>query len=73
MAVGETLFERVVGDRVSCEREEAHYASLVAFYALADARFRDCWRIVDATYFSDDGHVMVSWERYLGQREEGSS
>ena len=34
MAVGETLFEKVVGERIVCERDEATYQSLVAFYAL---------------------------------------
>jgi hypothetical protein len=38
MAVGETLFEKVTGERILCEREEATYPSLGAFYALADAR-----------------------------------
>ena len=39
MPVGETLFERVVGEKVITEREEAEYGSLPAFYALADGRF----------------------------------
>jgi hypothetical protein len=62
---GETLFERVVGDRIICEREETTYQSLVAFYALADARFKASWRIVDGSYTPKDGEVMVLWERYL--------
>jgi hypothetical protein len=40
MAVGETLFERVTGERIICKREEATYQSLVAFYTLADARVK---------------------------------
>jgi len=70
MAVGETLFERVVGDRIICEREEVHYQSLVAFYALAGARFKARWRIVGATHFAKDGEVMVTWERYLEKEDE---
>jgi hypothetical protein len=69
MSVGETLFEQVVEERTICEREEAHYQSLMAFYALADARFKARCRITDGAYFPDDGRVMVSWERYLEQEE----
>ena len=70
MAVGETLFERVQGERIICEREETHYQSLVAFYALADARFKDDWRAVDATYYPTDGRVMVLWEREIGKDQD---
>ncbi len=70
MAVGERLFERVVGDRTICEREEVHYQSLLAFYALAGPRFKARWRIADATCFAKDGEVMVAWERYLEEQEE---
>ena len=70
MPVGETLFERVVGEKVITEREEAEYGSLPAFYALADGRFKDRWRITWATCYPDDGSVVVSWERDVDQREE---
>jgi len=74
MAVGETLFEKVVGERIVCERDEATYQSLVAFYALGDARFKDGWRIVGGTYFPKKGDVMVVWERYLaGVGEEADA
>ncbi len=53
-----------MGDRTICEREEVHYQSLVALYALADPRFRARWRSIDAAYRADDGEVMVTWERY---------
>lgn len=29
MAVGETLFEKVTGERILCEREETTYQSLI--------------------------------------------
>jgi hypothetical protein len=51
MSIGETLFEQVVGERIISEREEAQYGSLPAFYALADARFKDRWRMTEATYY----------------------
>lgn len=60
MPVGETLFERVVGERIITEREEAQHGSLPAFYALADGRFKNRWRITEASYYPDDGSVPVS-------------
>jgi hypothetical protein len=58
MAVGDTPFEKVTGERILCEREETTYQSLVAFYALADARFRAGWRIVDGSYTPKDGVLI---------------
>jgi hypothetical protein len=77
MATGDTLFERVVESERSASGMRPPYQSLVTFYALADARFKASWRIVDGTYFPDQrasserrGEVMVLWQRYIGEEDD---
>jgi hypothetical protein len=66
------VIERVIGERIVREPEETLYRSLAAFCAGAEARFRDGCRVVDASYFHEDGEIP-SAERFIDEKSAAIS